>query len=131
MSYPIPEDLKSRHNYLIDRRNWATQRGVVLDRDGFWMDHEEAEVILIERIARLEADRKALLEALESVEWIMVNGRVQCPSCLSSREEGHHILCLVDEALRPTPEKAAIRADQEKMYADCKARAVIEQARKP
>jgi hypothetical protein len=60
------------------------------------------------------------LVALESVEWIMVNGRVQCPSCLHSKEEGHGILCLIDEALRPTAQKLKLREEQESMYAACR-----------
>lgn len=59
------------------------------------------------------------LVALESVEWIMVNGRVQCPSCLESKDAGHSVLCLLDEALRPTAEKLKLREEQNAMYADC------------
>lgn len=57
------------------------------------------------------------LIALEAVEWIMVNGRVQCPSCLHSQEEGHGVLCQLDEALRPTAEKLKLRAQQNALYA--------------
>ena len=59
---------------------------------------------------------KLLLDALEDIEWIMVDGKVQCPSCLKPRENGHGILCKIDEALRPTAGKAKLRAGQNKLY---------------
>jgi hypothetical protein len=76
-----------------------------------------------------EQRAKELEEALRIVEWIMVGGRVQCPDCLSAQVEGHAVLCRIDEALRPTPEKARIRAEQEAMYKDCQKRAALAQPR--
>ena len=74
-----------------------------------------------------ELNQRRIL-ALESVEWIMVNGRTQCPSCLSSQDVGHSVLCVLDEALRPTAEKLKIRETENAMYkaaADCTTRLAL------
>lgn len=67
---------------------------------------------LIDKAEEWRALNQRRVEALESVEWIMVKGRMQCPSCLESKDSGHGVLCLLDEALRPTSEKLKLREEQ-------------------
>jgi len=71
---------------------------------------------LFERIADLAAEVERHSEALRLVEWIMVNGRIQCPACLHSKDEGHGVLCQIDEVLHSTAEKQRLRAEQNALY---------------
>lgn len=84
----------------------------------------EPEMPPIARMRKFEESLKARAElaerALKSIEWIMVNGRTQCAACLHERKDGHGVLCEIDEALHPTPEKAEkaeLRRHQKELYA--------------
>ena len=81
MSYPIPEDLKRRYEHSKtwlerNRENHPLLRVSPEAHDNF------IRIDLIDRIARLEAQNKALLEALElcDVESQVANGHIGTPA---------------------------------------------------
>jgi hypothetical protein len=121
--------LLERVNFTLVRDfNYGGFDGRVTDLD----EIEATGVVAIELMREAERWRvlnQRRLIALESVEWIMVDGRVQCPSCLKSREEGHGVLCLLDESLRPTAEKLKLREEQEALYTACRTTSPEEQAK--
>jgi hypothetical protein len=124
---PLPEDNTSLQEHLYSRVNYTLVRDLnfgdftkrpVRDAD----ELQATRIVAIELMQEAEKWRilnQRRLVALEAVEWIMVNGRIQCPSCLHSQTEGHGVLCSLDEALRPTAEKANLREKQCALYAAC------------
>ena len=116
----LQERLYERVNFTLVRDfNYGGFESPVKDLD----ELEATRVVAVELMRESEKWRvlnQRRLLALERIEWIMVVGRIQCPACLHSKEEGHGVLCEIDEAMRPTAEKLKLRAEQEAMYAACK-----------
>ena len=58
-----------------------------------WKDKEKAEAHAIERrIGRL-------LAVVRLIEWSGSDVRLECPLCNGTREKGHHVECLIAQAI--------------------------------